>query len=836
MKFYKLLAAVMFFCFIGAKAELVNLNPDPTGTPWVTGGYKYGAAEEAKYNSLPYVEITPEARTKVLDPMVDNTTGASGVYFRPVFHQGDYGNCAQAAAIGYAFTYEINRLRQLPANLEGNTKNQYPVNYTYNYWNNGESGTGSTFDNAETTGREYGIPNSEIWYEVTGDYLTGNAVQWMNGYEKYFDLFENRGAMQNRIKERIQFGDMTDPANIDKLKIYLDNHGYGSETGGVAVFGFDMEHADWDQIPPNYYMGNKSIFINTGIDFDHGMTIVGYDDNVAFDFEVEYPQPRQPFDPPLPPSNKYQNGSDKPMALWEVGALKIANSWGNGWPTSYDGGFIYLPYRLLAQGKVNGVCAIVPESDHEVQLAYKVNLFHELRNKMDYSAAMSINPASDPADSDVLEYQIITSQNKMGGLLPVQGVNSDPIEYGLDVTDFFKDAFKGTTDMYYPKKFFFIVDDISSAQPVIPNEILSFELYDHRNNNELHIRCNENNKVIAPDDRTSMSIIYDIFNNNEDFNNNEEVIHISDNVGFSLPAGISGRRTLSVANNSRLYFHNTSFDSRIPFGLPATDRPCIVIEGSAEFIGFDESTEDFINAEDTDFIINSILYLENCDLIMGESSVLVLNDNAEIIVTENSELVISPNSNITFGAGSNIVVKSGSTLKLSDDITIPVGSQIDLEPGANLVIDGNIRITGNIQMADGVNIDILDNSSLGLQLSQVTILAGTSLKLGVNAKLIIENGSNLIFEDGAVVELAEGAEIIIKNKGKLITNNNTTDRVTFASNTGSTGNWVGITCEGGSTLELNGVKISGATTAVFAMPNITVNGTGTLDFGDQTVA
>ena len=47
-------------------------------------------------------------------------------YLRPAFYQNGY-SCGQASSVGYNFTYEINRARNVPADL---LENQYPPDLT----------------------------------------------------------------------------------------------------------------------------------------------------------------------------------------------------------------------------------------------------------------------------------------------------------------------------------------------------------------------------------------------------------------------------------------------------------------------------------------------------------------------------------------------------------------------------------------------------------------------------------------------------------------------------------------------------------------------------------
>ena len=75
-------------------------------------------------------QITANAvdRSIVLPPVVDNSVHP---YMRSIFSQQG-ACCGQSASVGYNFTYEINRLRQLPSDTIINT---YPDHFTWNFMN-----------------------------------------------------------------------------------------------------------------------------------------------------------------------------------------------------------------------------------------------------------------------------------------------------------------------------------------------------------------------------------------------------------------------------------------------------------------------------------------------------------------------------------------------------------------------------------------------------------------------------------------------------------------------------------------------------------------------------
>jgi hypothetical protein len=113
---------------------IVNVNPDPNGEPWIAGGINQDEWA-ASVAAMPLLGTGPtnglgKVMALPIPSKIDNTIYPS---FRPIFNQQG-GSCATASSIGYVFTYEINYLRGLPANVPGN---QYPYDFTYNFLNNG---------------------------------------------------------------------------------------------------------------------------------------------------------------------------------------------------------------------------------------------------------------------------------------------------------------------------------------------------------------------------------------------------------------------------------------------------------------------------------------------------------------------------------------------------------------------------------------------------------------------------------------------------------------------------------------------------------------------------
>ena len=87
--------------------------------------------------SLPKLKLPENLRNRDLPVNVDNSLLP---YFRPIFNQTSL-ECGQASGVAYTFTYEMDRLRNLPANI---AQNQYPSHFVFN-WSNQGNGSACAF-------------------------------------------------------------------------------------------------------------------------------------------------------------------------------------------------------------------------------------------------------------------------------------------------------------------------------------------------------------------------------------------------------------------------------------------------------------------------------------------------------------------------------------------------------------------------------------------------------------------------------------------------------------------------------------------------------------------
>ena len=143
----------------------------------------------------------------LLPVSIDNSTQP---YFRPITWQSGY-ECGQSAGVAFNFTYEIDRLRNLPANVAGN---QYPTHFVWDFLNNGDNYTGASFFDSWEIVRACGTMNVT---EYGGALNTGGYKRWISGYNVYNSGMSNRLTSVKAIR-------CDSPDGLLTLKYWLVDH------------------------------------------------------------------------------------------------------------------------------------------------------------------------------------------------------------------------------------------------------------------------------------------------------------------------------------------------------------------------------------------------------------------------------------------------------------------------------------------------------------------------------------------------------------------------------------------------------------------------------------
>ena len=356
---------------------------------------------------------------------VDNSKSE---YFPPVFNQIG-GSCAQASAVGYLFTFEMNSLLGRPSSVESN---RFSYLFTWNFLNDGIDQGSYGWDGILLSYKS-GIMSDADFPKQT----TTRQFYWADGYDKYYR------AMHYKAKSVLSMK-LESEQDIEDVKRYLYNDGKGH------LIAFSAAGTGW-KFDSNYsgpsMTGFKCLLTSLPTSGSHAMTLVGYDDTVecTFDGRTTY------------------------------GAFIAVNSWGDD---VHDGGFFYLPYRFFLEPVPPGCILSKSVSGLQVQyyeprLVFKVNLDYNSRNDLSFIMGVADKPY---AEGPTVQVASSIAKNQ-GGDYPMQGRSaSSSIEMAFDASAI-ADALHG-----YSKPKFFLLVDRKKVGDLGEGRLISYEVHDYENN------------------------------------------------------------------------------------------------------------------------------------------------------------------------------------------------------------------------------------------------------------------------------------------------------------------------------------------------------------------
>lgn len=431
-------------------------------------------AEAMMLRALPELQMPPGYASRDLPALVDNSIYP---WMRPVYNQ-DGLSCGQASGIGYNFTYEIDRARNLEANV---IQNQYPTHFTWNFMNGGNGWYGVSYLHSFQILKECGNMNVADYGGAMG---YGGHSRWISGYTAYYN------GMHNRINRVYQIY-VGDPEGLLTLKHWLHTHLDGSPTGGVASFYAQYMSAT-QTLPPGTPEAGKYVLTYFGGSANHAMTIVGYNDSIRWDYNSDGQY-----------TNHIDINSDGEVNMkdWEIGGFKMVQSYG-GVPNWGDQGYAYMMYKTVADDLGAGgiwnhcvhVLDVKPECDPK--LTARIILKHDSRDKLKVMAGLSNNPAATQPDFTI-GFPIYDYQ---AGALYMQGGTTEAdktIEFGLDLSPLLSDVNLGS-----PVRLFLQVDENDPAM-LGTGQVVHFSIYDHTAG-ETEITSSQVNVPLVENDTTTL--------------------------------------------------------------------------------------------------------------------------------------------------------------------------------------------------------------------------------------------------------------------------------------------------------------------------------------------
>ncbi len=648
MKKTFLVLAVFFAIQIGASAQenmgLLPMTPE----------------QEQALNDIPLLQLTEESQVTSLPYMVDNSMLP---YFRKPFVQAEK-SCLAAAEIGYVFTYEINRLKGVHFN-EFDSTTYYAPGYIWNF-NNGGDYKGVLSHLGFGPAKYMGAANVK---DFGGMY--NNVKKWMTGYDKYLRAATNRVQREFQIK----IGTPPEPDKLEILKHYLNDHGVGAETGGIVAFTTLMNNfSEKDSLKyPSYDSGawvltDMHYYLDSVGEPDpsgHRMTVVGYDDSVMYDINGDG----------LFTNDRDNNGDgDTTMRDWEIGALKVANTRGEGWLDNEEGnrGFIYWPYRLLAQNSDGDYCVrfntfygidVISDPQGRVELKTKIDYNHRDKVVWEFGWAKSL---------DSIVPSTVWEENFGGGDLPMQGINNEPIEMIINFCT------RGALIAKWGKRLFLKI--YTDGEP--GGELLEYSLKD-LDGTMYHLGSEVLNRPLVSESNTEYMIFdYDYISStlpgrtviDQDFTINKETTVTGDSY-CSLTLRNSHFTFLNNGNLDISHGSNLNIDGNVTMSSNSYNNGVFLagilrIERNAALTM--ESGLTLRGLETGKVIVGGTLNLSNQQL-----------NNLTVEVQYGGKLIIE--DDVTFNANTNLIVQQGgviesangpSNLTINGELSLPSGIQI----------------------------------------------------------------------------------------------------------------------------------------------------------------
>lgn len=296
--------------------------------------------------------------TATLPDSIDNSANE---FFPEIDTQGSLGSCISWAQVYYQFTYTMNK----SLNRTTTPENTFSPQWTYNMIAGTGGMVGIYYETYSLLQKIGGATLSQAPYDYNCTTIFPKEEIWTSAMKyrlKDFQTFEDIGEVADNTL-------ITSPDDTDltAMKTALSN-------GDVITYSTYINSWNAIKIKPNSAVPENNKYANeyivksmTGRDGGHRMSLVGYNDNIWTDIND---------------NNIVDSG--------EMGAFKIANSWGKNYGND---GFMWISYDAL--NEVSVVEGVEADSTRE-------SIFSEI-------ARIDVKPYSETEKNIYLKYTLNTA-------------------------------------------------------------------------------------------------------------------------------------------------------------------------------------------------------------------------------------------------------------------------------------------------------------------------------------------------------------------------------------------------------------------------------------------
>lgn len=416
-----LIAACLIFsgCICQAVADETNqariAYPGSFSRP-PSEGKNYDTWRDATGPDVGQAKVDPNR----LPSRVDNSTRPQF----PAIYKQRWGACGQFASVASIFTYEMNVLNGTVADSEAT---RFPAHFSWNMMNRAENKGSEAYHGWEVAKR-IGVPTAKSYGGVRLDKIG----VWPNGYEIW------REAMEYRVSG-YRYSPANSVAQLNEARGWLfdRNQPQGDRETIGGIMALDGRMGERKKvtvtIPEGHHEAGEDIWTRWGpTGYGHGITCVGYDDNVGYDVNR---------DGRITNDLDLNDDGEVTLADWERGAYIVVNSWGDKW--SKDGK-IYLLYSAMIdptwkRGNYLGraeVTRYLPQKT--LRLKIECNDRTGLRLTIGIAGSEeATSPEHEFAPQAFNGWPLFGGSN--AGHVPMAGPEDDtPLEVGIDLTPLLK--------------------------------------------------------------------------------------------------------------------------------------------------------------------------------------------------------------------------------------------------------------------------------------------------------------------------------------------------------------------------------------------------------------